>query len=439
MSPEQARGLTVDKRTDIWAFGCVLYELLAGKAPFLHQTMSDTIAAVLEHEPQWTALLPPTPLRIRRLLQRCLEKDPKRRLRDIGDARLEIVSEDPQPVSAITASTPEAVRRQTWAAQLFARADIARALPVAVSLTAVFVVVLVAVMQYREGKQREDLRQTAEQIFYDLRSLEGNLARLRPHDPLSGDLREATYRRDRLTQAYDGYVERLGLYDGKSQTERAVLRMARRLGEVDLDVPADFYKLTMAHVHKWSSTSRLQNAITRARERNLIQRIKKALDERGLPKELIFLALEESEFDTSRVGPRKRAGSPKGLWQITPDLAHRYGLILGPLSNEPQFDSSDERHNEDRSTEAATNYLADLYSSKAAASGLLVIASYSVGDAVREKLEDLPNDPRDRNFWNFYKNNWLPRETQEYVMSVFSAALICEQPDVFDVSLERIW
>ena len=90
MSPEQARGLTVDKRTDIWAFGCVLYEMLTGRGPFLGPTVTDTLAAILEREPAWDALPGTTPPVIRRLLRRCLEKDPKRRLRDIADARMEI-------------------------------------------------------------------------------------------------------------------------------------------------------------------------------------------------------------------------------------------------------------------------------------------------------------------------------------------------------------
>ena len=90
MSPEQARGKPVDKRTDIWAFGGVLYEMLTGRRAFRGETVSDTIAAILEHEPDWSALPAQTPVSIRRLLQRCLEKDPKRRLRDVGDARLEI-------------------------------------------------------------------------------------------------------------------------------------------------------------------------------------------------------------------------------------------------------------------------------------------------------------------------------------------------------------
>jgi serine/threonine protein kinase len=90
MSPEQARGKAVDKRTDIWAFGCVLYELLTGKEAFRGETLSDTIAAVLEREPDLQLLPPATPAKIRDLLRRCLQKDSQRRLRDIGDARIEI-------------------------------------------------------------------------------------------------------------------------------------------------------------------------------------------------------------------------------------------------------------------------------------------------------------------------------------------------------------
>jgi serine/threonine protein kinase/Tol biopolymer transport system component len=86
MSPEQARGKTVDKRADIWAFGVVLYEMLTGKRLFEGETISDTLAAVLKTEPDLTHV----PAQAQRLLRRCLEKDPRKRLRDIGDARIEI-------------------------------------------------------------------------------------------------------------------------------------------------------------------------------------------------------------------------------------------------------------------------------------------------------------------------------------------------------------
>jgi serine/threonine protein kinase/Tol biopolymer transport system component len=90
MSPEQAKGKAVDKRADIWAFGCVLYELLSGRRAFAGEDVSDTLAFVLTKEPAWEALPPSTPPVLLRLLRRCLDKDPKRRLRDIGEARVAI-------------------------------------------------------------------------------------------------------------------------------------------------------------------------------------------------------------------------------------------------------------------------------------------------------------------------------------------------------------
>jgi Tol biopolymer transport system component len=90
MSPEQARGKVVDRRTDIWSFGCVLYECLTGEQAFAGETVSDMIARILQGEPDWSRLPAGTPERLRELLHRCLEKDARRRLRDIGDARIAI-------------------------------------------------------------------------------------------------------------------------------------------------------------------------------------------------------------------------------------------------------------------------------------------------------------------------------------------------------------
>jgi eukaryotic-like serine/threonine-protein kinase len=90
MAPEQARGRSVDRRADIWAFGCVLYEMLTGRRPFDGDDVSITLAAVLKADPDWQALPLVTPAAVRRLLTRCLRKDPKDRLQAIGDARIEI-------------------------------------------------------------------------------------------------------------------------------------------------------------------------------------------------------------------------------------------------------------------------------------------------------------------------------------------------------------
>jgi serine/threonine-protein kinase len=90
MAPEQARGRIVDRRADIWAFGCVLFEMLSGRPPFPGEDLSQVLARVIERDVEWNALPPALPAWLRQLLARCLTKDPKERLRDIGDARLEI-------------------------------------------------------------------------------------------------------------------------------------------------------------------------------------------------------------------------------------------------------------------------------------------------------------------------------------------------------------
>jgi serine/threonine protein kinase/Tol biopolymer transport system component len=115
MSPEQARGRTVDKRTDIWAFGAVLFEMLTRRPAFATgETVSDVIAAILKTEPEWDALPPATPVAIRKLLRRCLTKELGQRLRDIADARLEIV--DAQQAGATDAVLPANTRhnRLAW-------------------------------------------------------------------------------------------------------------------------------------------------------------------------------------------------------------------------------------------------------------------------------------------------------------------------------------
>ena len=88
MSPEQAKAKTVDRRADIWAFGCVLYEMLTGKMAFHGEAVTDTLASVIKEEPDWSQLPSATPPHVRVLLRRCLQKDVRQRLRDIGDARI---------------------------------------------------------------------------------------------------------------------------------------------------------------------------------------------------------------------------------------------------------------------------------------------------------------------------------------------------------------
>ena len=114
MSPEQARGKAVDKRTDIWALGCVLYELLTGKQAFQGETVTDILAKVLQGEPDWPLLPRTTPLQIRKLLRRCLQKDKTLRLQAAGDARIEMQEGLSAPASADVVSVAGSGPRWTW-------------------------------------------------------------------------------------------------------------------------------------------------------------------------------------------------------------------------------------------------------------------------------------------------------------------------------------
>jgi hypothetical protein len=109
MSPEQARGKPVDRRADVWAFGCVLYEMLTARLAFGGETVTDVVGAIMRAEPDWNALPPDTPASVRRLLARCLQKDPQRRLRDMSDARFDL--EDSAPAAAPASVRERSARR----------------------------------------------------------------------------------------------------------------------------------------------------------------------------------------------------------------------------------------------------------------------------------------------------------------------------------------
>jgi Tol biopolymer transport system component len=119
MAPEQARGRAVDARADIWAFGCVLFEMLTGKAPFAGESVTDILAKVIERDPDWRLLPQATPPALRRLLRRCLEKDPKRRLAAVADARFEL-DEAASPESTTDVSASPSRRSSAVAAGIIA-------------------------------------------------------------------------------------------------------------------------------------------------------------------------------------------------------------------------------------------------------------------------------------------------------------------------------
>jgi Tol biopolymer transport system component len=151
MSPEQARGKAVDKRTDIWAFGCVLYELLTGKQAFHGEDVTDILAAVVRAEPDWSCLPETTPVPIRLLLRRCLQKDKTLRLRDAGDARIEIHEVLTAPPSAAAPTAAPATRG--WRERV--------AWPVAATMTLIAVASTIGFL-LRAPKPQQPVRLSAE-------------------------------------------------------------------------------------------------------------------------------------------------------------------------------------------------------------------------------------------------------------------------------------
>ena len=131
MSPEQARGKTVDKRADIWAFGAVLFEMLTGNRAFPGEDLTDTLAAVVKLEPKWDAVGPDVPARVRQVLRVCLQKDPKQRAQAIGDVRLALEG-------AFETATPQT----TPLPAAVPRSVVARALPWAIAGVAVILALL---------------------------------------------------------------------------------------------------------------------------------------------------------------------------------------------------------------------------------------------------------------------------------------------------------
>jgi len=149
MAPEQAKGRPADRRSDIWAFGCVLYEMLSGKQPFSGETVSDTLAEVLKVDPDWSALPAGTPASIQKLVRRCLVKDPKQRLQAIGEARI-VIEQALNPSAVISGIDSVALPGATASAAQAAIQPWRRALPWAVAAILLITSALFAYAYWRE-------------------------------------------------------------------------------------------------------------------------------------------------------------------------------------------------------------------------------------------------------------------------------------------------
>jgi membrane-bound lytic murein transglycosylase D len=281
-------------------------------------------------------------------------------------------------------------------------------------------------------------RAAAANLFYAMKSLELEVGRLRL---TAADRASYQVRADDLARRYQDQLEDLGIYSSATPREnQAIYRVVHRLGESELNVPPEFVGEVRRYIDRWRRSGRLPPALARADTAGYGPRVADVLLAHGLPPELFFLALQESNFKTEAVGPSTRFGIAKGMWQMLPGTAREYGLTTGPLVGQRLPDAADDRHDFAKSTEAAARYLRDLYETDAQASGLLVIAAYNWGQTnVLRLIRQLPPNPRERNFWRLitrYRKQ-IPRETYDYVFSVVAAAVIAERPDLFGFPFAR--
>jgi membrane-bound lytic murein transglycosylase D len=287
----------------------------------------------------------------------------------------------------------------------------------------------------------------AKDIFYAMKSIEiefaplVKMARLSRDEHLLAQVKQYRARRKVLENKYNEFIEELEIYKKNiSPQERIILRIARIFGECEIAMPDGFAQEVLNYIEQWKATSRLSTAIRRARQKGYTAKIAETFLDHDLPPQYFYLALQESNFDLKACGPKTKWGIAKGMWQFIPSTAIYYGLRIGPLQHLRRPDPRDERHNFEKSTKAAAEYIKAIYDSDAQASGLLVMASYNWGERrVIELIKTMPENPQERNFWlllDKYKSQ-IPRETYDYVFLIFSAAVIGEDPALFGFDFEN--
>ncbi len=358
-----------------------------------------------------------------------VRRAPTRRVsaKDIADRFL--ASEAPEQMSSYTAMIRAAVQRSR-AMEIRSWLRRVRHLHVAVGVLLVVAAGAAAVAVVQARRVRE-LRETAGAVFNTMKSLELDIRRLQA---VSGPDKSIEERHARLETQYENLVKTLGIYSDRTPADvQLIYRIVHRLGESEATVPRDFVNEVRKYIARWKAAD-LEASLARANTQRLGPLVSGILLQHHLPREFFYLALQESKFDPKAVGPSTRLGFPKGLWQFTPSTAESYGLRLGPLRGEPSYDPSDERYDVAKSTAAAARYLEDMYTTEAQASGLLVMASYNMGETrVRNLIRSMPDSPAERNFWALLEKHrrQIPDETYNYVLRVVAAAVIGANPKLF--------
>jgi membrane-bound lytic murein transglycosylase D len=314
-----------------------------------------------------------------------------------------------------------------------------------------WVVAIVAVLglgaagyAYRAHREAEKVKADAREFFYQMKDLDITLAAiqedlLRSSAGNAARVSELEEQRRRLEQRYEQIAERAY---GRSLTpqDRLILRVTRLFGECEVAAPREYLGEVHRYINQWRKTSRFEDAVKRAEAAGYTRRIASAFMQKQLPPQFFYLAMQESNFIPTAVGPATRFGFAKGMWQFIPETGERYGLKRGPLAGDSRIDLADERSHWEKATVAAASYIKDIYRTDAQASGLLVMASYNWGEGrVINRLKKMPQSPRERNFWTLlaqYPED-VPAQTYDYVFSIVSAAVIGENPRLFGLVFDN--
>ena len=295
----------------------------------------------------------------------------------------------------------------------------------AIALTARLVIVNRRIAAIRSG---------AADVFYQLKALELEVARIPADAPQHAALRQ---RRASLEALYDDWLRRFGESNNGRLDEQAIRAAVVRLGEAGVLVSPDFIGDVKRRIAEWRRTPDYARAMRAATDSSYTARIESVLVAANLPADLMWVAFQESRFRPHAVGPPTRFGIAKGMWQLIPATARHYGLRMGPLVGQPLYDPRDQRHDVPRSTGAAVRYMNDLYQLDAQGSGLLVMACYNAGQTrVLRLLRSLPATPRDRNFWRLLERHRqeIPDETYGYVVGIVAASALASDPSAFSIA-----
>ncbi len=311
-----------------------------------------------------------------------------------------------------------------------------------VALVSVFLIASLVALYFRDQSARrvERLHDTAVEIYYAMKSLELEIGKLQGQQG-SEELAEQFAKQRSVFETYAR--EELGISREKmSEEDWLIYTVTRRFGECDVNMPPGYTNRVKQFIRRWqwNGGQRYREALARAQELDLPSRIVHTILQYNIPPEFFYLAMQESNFRPDAVGKRTRYGIAKGMWQFIPMTARQYDLHVGPFVDLEKPDAFDDRHDIDKSTEAAARYLHYLYLTEAKGSGLLVMACYNWGEGkVLKIVQSMPEDPQQRNFWNLLGNTTLqvPDETFDYVFYIVSAAVIGENPRLFGFDFEN--